>query len=186
MKMSFCKHSIVLFLLLCQPIVALSQENVHNDYDTVYPVVSSLFNTHAELGGTPFSWLAIHAEGTVFRFDEVQGEIGLHHSVRVSVGATVIPFSGYYVPVNVKYLMLDSDHHIEIGVGAAFLVANIDTSSSDAPTTPPSSIVLNVNCGYRYEPRRGGFQFRIGFSPYYEVATGEFWRGFRVSIGRAF
>lgn len=185
MKMSFCKHSIVLFLLLCQPIVALSQVKVHNDYDTVYPVVSSLLNIHAEIGGTAHSWLAIHAEGTVFRFDEVRGEIGFHHSVRVSVGATVIPFSGYYVPVNVKYLMLDSDHHIEVGTGASFLVADADSTSEIALHIPRSSVLLNFICGYRYEPRRGGFQFRIGYSPYYEVATGEFWFGFGISIGKA-
>lgn len=186
MKTWFCTYTIVLFLLLCQPMVALSQVNIDNDSDTVFPVVSSLLNIHAEIGGTAHAWLAIHAEGTVFRFDEVRGEIGLHHSVRVSVGATVIPFGGYYMPVNVKYLMLDTDHHIEVGTGVSFLVADADSTSYDALHMPRSSILLNVICGYRYEPRRGGLQFRIGYTPYYEVATREFWFGFGISIGKAF
>ena len=186
----------MLFLLLCQYGGALSQTNLDKSSpldtanaivkDVVFPVISPLLSIYFEFIGPAHSWISIHAEGTIFRFDEVSGYLGLHHSIRLSAGATIYPFDGYFLPVSVKYLIIDSDHHLEAGAGATFLVAELDSSSGITRRYPESPIFMNIILGYRYERRRGGFQFRMAYTPFYDFKTGELFFGAGLSFGKAF
>ena len=104
------------------------------------------------------------------RFDE-------HVSGRV--GFTKWSFPGFFVvgagkwdvtgfPIMLHYLSGSGNHHLDVGLGVALFSVRLDgrefffkqeISSQGTATVGAGTI------GYRYQPKRGGVFFRIGFSP---------------------
>lgn len=85
-------------------------------------------------------------------------------------GATI-----FSVPLQLNYLFGRSSHFIELGAGTTYV-----TDSEDLFDESASGFIHHINLGYRYQPTKGGFFFRGGFSPLFfgsEYAT-SFYLGF--------
>jgi hypothetical protein len=99
-------------------------------------------------------------------------------SVRIGVGGGYfsVPaeraISGYGATVMYNYFPIGVEHRLELGIGVA--IANTTGPSVDLPPVyasfsdiPPELTRLwwygpAVSIGYRYQPRDGGFLFRVG------------------------
>ena len=140
---------------------------------------------YVETFGTAVSWLAVYFEYTFFRFRQEQWIGGFSHSFRISAGTTMIPIERYYIPVSVRYLMFDSDHHIEIGAGVNMLVADTPRPAYEEDMTGFShSLVLPVGIlGYRYENRDGLFVFRLAGTLFFDYEAHETFEQVGVSVG---
>jgi hypothetical protein len=76
-------------------------------------------------------------------------------------------------PVIVNYLVGKNGKYLDLGLGARF---GYETMVDKEPPSPDQKFeegfrigapILNI--GYRYQPLEGGFNFRIGFSPYMNI-----------------
>lgn len=84
-----------------------------------------------------------------------------HPHFTIRVGASFLGL-GAGIPFSLTFLTgQNSSHHLELSLGATYAeVASIFDSS-------PEQVVLPfANIGYRYQPRKGGFIMRIGFTPF--------------------
>jgi len=143
------------------------------------PVESPTIGFYSEMGGIGLSLWSIHLEYTVFRFNHNPTSLGLSHSIRASAGYSI---DGYRLPLSVKYILLESSHHIETGLAVTFPLKY--QSVNDA--FPNNTAVGMFTLGYRYEPQDGGGQFRVYYSPWFDLTTGTVhsWAG--LSLGFAF
>lgn len=96
-------------------------------------------------------------------------------SFRIGSGFAIYVFS---LPITVNLLIgTETPHHLELGCGFVFLgYRNL------------SGMVPTANLGYRYQPKTGGFFFKIAWTPIISVKSnfdeGKMWGG--VSIGYTF
>jgi len=72
-----------------------------------------------------------------------------------------------------------------MGVGPLFAAGSVD----DLETTSDSEISSGLagvtsTFGYRFQPARGGFVFRVGLIPFYSANEFQLWAG--ISVGLAF
>lgn len=90
------------------------------------------------------------------------------------------------IPLMAEYLIGTGDHHLEIGLGAVPIYGRIsgDLFGSSEGTTGAWVIVATATVGYRYQPVREGFLFRIGVTPFFMNAGAQIFGG--ASIGYAF
>ncbi len=65
------------------------------------------------------------------------------------------------VPVMVNYLK-GNNHKFEVGVGPLFAFAS---GKFDEIGFEESGVGGTATIGYRYQPQKGGFNFRVGFTP---------------------
>jgi len=80
--------------------------------------------------------------------------LGEHISVRAGVAVVGL---GFGVPVSVSFLS-SGDHKFEMGAGLLYATATNGFEKIEG-------VAGSANIGYRYQPRDGGFMFRIGFTP---------------------
>jgi hypothetical protein len=75
-------------------------------------------------------------------------------------------------PVMVNYLWGDGDHHLETGIGAVLGVmrySGVDTIFGETLSDKYKFLPLGTaTLGYRYQPREGGFLFKIGATPLFD------------------
>jgi hypothetical protein len=95
------------------------------------------------------------------------------------------------VPLTVNYLSGERNSHLEAGIGAVLFHFRARGSwfLSESDTESSGNFVLGtVTLGYRYQPRDGGFVFRIGATPLFTWNEGEFTGLFfgGISFGYAF
>jgi len=135
-----------------------------------------------EIGGPATSWFSVTGEVCFYRF--FRGN--LFHSSRVSIGSTLAPIDRYYLPISTKLLMFESNHHIEVGTGLSILLKQVKGDEGFSVQFPASPVVMTFALGYRYEPQKGGFQFRFAYSPFYEFTTGKLYPGVGISGGTSF
>lgn len=105
-------------------------------------------------------------------------------------GVGFIPVDGVNItsfPFVLNYLLGQSAHYFEFGVGATILTigtrsgGNISRSEFDRAT----GIGATLSLGYRYQPLDGGLMFRAGIAPIFDrTGTLPFWP--QVSLGYAF
>jgi hypothetical protein len=90
------------------------------------------------------------------------------------------------IPLMVEYLSGNGDHHLEIGVGIVPVYGSISGDFFGAREGSAGAwvTVATATFGYRYQPVREGFLFRIGLTPFLFGSTGQIFGG--VSIGYAF
>jgi hypothetical protein len=99
------------------------------------------------------------------------------------------------IPIEVSALYGKSNHHLELGLGftsylSRTLEINSETFEFNDKVVFGSLIPLRI--GYRYQKPEGGFFFRIGYTPFFNVPVGEgkswsfypYWAG--VSFGKSF
>jgi hypothetical protein len=141
---------------------------------------------YAEMFGPALGWLSVNGEACIYRFEHDSIYGNAVHSLRMVVGASVLPEDRYYLPVGIKLLMLESDHHIEVGTGLSILLKVDENDDMFGHRFPASPAIVFFGLGYRFEPQTGGFQFRWVYSPIYEFTTRNFYAYFGISFGLAF
>lgn len=140
-------------------------------------VTSPTFCVYSEIGGAGLSLWSVHGELTVFSFNHDTDGLGIHHSLRLSAGYSV---NGNFLPVAAKYILLESNHHIETGFGVTFSMK----ARGGHDALPESSAVGVFIFGYRYEPQDGGLVIRANLSPWIDLSTGSgnFFFGFSIGL----
>ncbi|HET7898899.1 MAG TPA: hypothetical protein VFL47_14540, partial [Flavisolibacter sp.] len=83
------------------------------------------------------------------------------------------------VPLSLNYLIGRDSHFIEVGAGTTYV-----TGSPDIFDDGESNFVHHINLGYRYQPTRGGFFFRGGYSPLFY--QGDYGTSFYLGFGHNF
>ncbi|MBS1561441.1 MAG: hypothetical protein JSS89_07535 [Bacteroidetes bacterium] len=141
---------------------------------------------YVELGGPAQKLFSLHAEMTLLRFRHEHLNMGVHNSIRASVGVTVLPADRIYVPVMLKYIMFEKAQHIEIGLGVSILAAEVQGYTGSSTNFPASPVLAAGSIGYRFEPLDSGIMGRIAYTPIYEFTTQEYRHGIGLSLGMAF
>jgi len=99
----------------------------------------------------------------------------------VSVGYGYIPFVNS-IPVQLNYLLGKTSHFLEIGAGGTYL--SISRSNSLISFSKSSELLGTATFGYRYQPIRGGFNFRVNVDPIFDSQDFLFFGG--LSFGYTF
>ncbi len=104
------------------------------------------------------------------RFDEhLSGRIGFTSWSMPGffvVGAGTLDVMGF--PVMMHYLSGSGNHHLDLGMGIVVYDVKLDGREfffQQAISGQGTATVGAGTVGYRYQPRRGGMFFRIGFTP---------------------
>jgi len=142
-------------------------------------VNAPLGSLYVEIGGAGIGLASLHAEVTAYRFSHVRDGLGFNHSIRFSAGYS-LDRSGF-LSAAATYLALESDHHIEVGVGAAYPM--VPREGSDA--LPKASTVGVLVFGYRYEVIHS-ILLRATISPWVDTSTGNWTMYGGASFGVAF
>ncbi len=142
-------------------------------------VNAPLGSLYVEIGGAGIGLASFHAEVTAYRFSHVRDGLGFNHSIRLSAGYS-LDRSGF-LSAAATYLALESDHHIEVGVGAAYPM--VPREGSDA--LPKASTVGVLLFGYRFEVIHG-ILLRATFTPWVDTHTGNWTMYGGASVGVAF
>ena len=87
------------------------------------------------------------------------------------------------VPVSLNYLFGRSTHFVEVAAGGTYVSASEIGFFNEEPSSQ-STVIIHGNLGYRYQPTKGGFCFRGGFSPLFY--QGESAMSYYVSFGYNF
>jgi hypothetical protein len=81
-------------------------------------------------------------------------------------------------PVFANYLLGNNGKYLDLGIGAQLgyeWMVDENHPSVDQISDPRFRVGTPIfNIGYRYQPVNGGFNFRIGFSPYMNIYRGRF------------
>jgi hypothetical protein len=85
------------------------------------------------------------------------------------------------LPIMINYLK-GGNHKLEIGGGVVVIIVSADIK--EIGTIVGSGVVGTATFGYRYQPRAGGFNFRIGFTPIFGQGGFVPWGG--LSLGYSF
>ena len=92
-------------------------------------------------------------------------------------------FNIFTVPVSLNYLFGRSNHFVEVAAGGTYVSAS-QISLFNEESSSESGVIIHGNLGYRYQPTKGGFCFRGGFSPLFY--QGESAMSYYVSFGYNF
>lgn len=79
------------------------------------------------------------------------------------------------IPLEVSALYGKSNHHLEMGFGViSFLDRTlvIDSKTFEFSDKVVFGAVIPVRIGYRYQKPGGGFFFRVGYTPFFNVPIG--------------
>ncbi len=86
-------------------------------------------------------------------------------SFRIGFGLSL----GYTIPISLNYISHENlSHHFEFGLGLTygkFATINIFGGSSE----PVDALIPTAFIGYRYQPKKGGLFFRVGFTPWFRI-----------------
>jgi hypothetical protein len=99
------------------------------------------------------------------------------------------------LPLEISALYGKSNHHLELGMGfTSYLNTSFDFDSETFETIKKVvfDAFIPLRVGYRYQKPEGGFFFRVGYTPFFNVPVGgrEDWnfdpRFAGISFGKSF
>jgi hypothetical protein len=170
----------ILFIILLFACIAVKAQQVlpTTQKDSVY---KALFNRRGKsIYFEAWGSSASYSFDYDFRFNKRQNGFGM----RVGVGYFDNRYNKFInVPVILNYLHGKKGHYLELGAGVTFFnnysvedVFFISDNSESNPHPPDyepklhnqTGVISSVSVGYRYQPLKGGFSFRVGGGP---VAT---------------
>ena len=142
----------------------------------IYPSKKNHF--YFELGGIAGIY-SFNYERLVTDNFSIRGGIG------ITPGFFFIKETILGIPLTASYLAGNGPHKFEAGLGTTFFALQ-DPAVFNLPEGDKSAFVLTGILGYRYFKPRGGFTFRICFTPFYNPDEGKFlpWGG--ISFGYEF
>ncbi|WNJ19600.1 hypothetical protein [Pontibacter sp. G13] len=142
---------LLLLIALALPVYSLSQ--THTPYRDEYSRNSGFF----ELLGTGFSG-SLKLERRWITNESWQWgiQVGIGPGTRQLV-----------IPVSATVLYGPESHHLEYGAGLSFpFTAKVNTSPNIiGQWNRPEEVVFHGQVGYRYQPKKGGFLFRLMYTP---------------------
>jgi hypothetical protein len=102
-----------------------------------------------------------------------------------SVSSAKVSATG--VPLTMSYLGIGGNNKLELGGGVLFEKFSGQASWGPGQDVKAGAVVPMATfiMGYRYQPRNGGFNFRIAFTPVYHPDLG-FWPWGGMSFGVSF
>ncbi len=115
----------------------------------------------------------------------VSGRAGVMYisadALTTTSGSKVGGVSVTLVPVMLNYLS-GKNHKFELGAGPVFIFASADFD--ELGSFSGSGVGGTATFGYRYQPKKGGFNFRAGFTPIF--GDGGFFPSGGISFGFGF
>lgn len=110
---------------------------------------------------------------------QINGRIGFMRAGVSDVSLTAIPLTA-------NYLIGSGGSKLELGVGPQILIVSVDVAGSDFAgfDEDATAVAGTATIGYRYQPRDGGFVFRIGLTPVFSQFGFQPWAG--LSLGYSF
>jgi len=85
-------------------------------------------------------------------------------------GDASLSVSLFAIPLMAYYLLNYNSVNLELGVGATIFTGNISLSIKNSGISGNSSGVMPVgDIGFRFEPKTGGFMFKIAYTPFLET-----------------
>ncbi|MGE0321699.1 MAG: hypothetical protein AB7S68_05310 [Polyangiaceae bacterium] len=115
--------------------------------------------------------------------DDVAARVGFSYiSLSASAGDDSANVTFMSFPLMANYLLGGGNHHLELGAGATVLYASGEAETGGSRSSGEGvGVAGTATVGYRYQPRDGGFLFKVGFTPL--VGSGGFlpWGG--ISFG---
>lgn len=127
----------------------------------IYPSKKNHF--YIELGGNAIIY-SFNYERLVSENFSIRGGIGIT-PVFFFINETILA-----IPLTASYIVGSGPNKFEIGLGTVF-VSYQGTEIFDLPENDKSAFVLTGILGYRYFKPRGGFTFRICFTPSFNPST---------------
>jgi hypothetical protein len=130
------------------------------------------------------AYFGIGGAGLIFsanydtRFSKRLNGVGAAIGVGSWFGGGVTVFT---IPLTLNYLVGKKDHFLELGVGGTFVTGSVDFFNS---SESGSGFLGHAVLGYRYQPAKGGFFARAGFTPLY--GYGEVAMFYHAGFGYAF
>jgi hypothetical protein len=88
----------------------------------------------------------------------------------------------FLIPITLNYLAGSENHKFELGIGPVLVFGSAGIFGLESDSG--SGVGGTATIGYRYQPKDGGFLFRIGFTPYW--GFDEFYPTGGLSLGYAF
>lgn len=79
------------------------------------------------------------------------------------------------IPLEVTAFYGKSNHHLELGFGFTSLLdrtLDFDSETLELEDKVVFGAAIPVRIGYRYQKPEGGFFFRVGYTPFFNVPTG--------------
>ncbi len=110
----------------------------------------------------------IHQKGVL----KVMGSVGFSLWADRVEGSTVFNPA---VPLEVSGLIGGGNHHFELGLGVTPHLAtslDFDTETSELEDKVVFGSLIPLRIGYRYQKPEGGFFFRVGYTPFFNVPVG--------------
>lgn len=126
-----------------------------------------------EAGGAGLSLLSFNFET---RFARSLNGLGLR------VGASFLGLGSFgmaTLPVQLTYLLGRRGSYFEMGAGATLFhgyssfFRNKDYGRDSEPKDSYTKLIGTTTFGFRYQPVKGGFMFRAGFSPFLHIEDGD-------------
>lgn len=117
---------------------------------------------YLELGG-PGMLYSLNYEHFIGRQFSIRGGLSLFGLRENTTGDTL---GGFAVPVTGQYLLGRGAHHLELGLGLMTGVLWSDLNSY-RKSESFGLIAATATVGYRYQPPRQGFLFRVALTPLY-------------------
>jgi len=110
---------------------------------------------------------------------QISGRVGLMRAGVSGVSLTAIPLTA-------NYFIGSGGSKLELGVGPQIFIVGIDVEGGEFAgfDEEGAAIAGTATVGYRYQPRDGGFVFRIGFTPSFSQFGFLPWAG--LSLGYSF
>ncbi|MBL7787007.1 MAG: hypothetical protein JNM36_13950 [Chitinophagales bacterium] len=95
-----------------------------------------------------------------FRFKKANDGLGM----RLGIGGFMLDGDGVLtVPVQLNYLSGKHNNYFEIGAGISYCSSSGTLFMTDSGSN--NSVIGSLTFGYRYQPKKGGVNFRAGLSP---------------------
>ena len=168
----FIKTNILLIIILLY--FALTETCAQDQ--RIYPSKKNHF--YFELGGNAIIY-SFNYERMINDNFSIRGGIG------ITPGLLFIKETILAIPLTASFLAGDGPHKFETGFGTTFLGLQ-DPAIIGLPESDKSGFVLTGILGYRYFKPKGGFTFRICFTPFYNSNENEFAPSGGISFGYGF
>jgi len=164
LSLKFLLSTIIVFLIGFQNYIFAQEEA---------EVFTAKNSVYVELGGNAGLYSLNY--GRIFHQHKrlkISGSAGLSY-FRQSSGARSIGISDYWTPVlpiEISAFWGKSRHHLEVGTGMTFYSSRMLIYNPDYPPTNFQEdilleAILFFRLGYRYQKPEGGFFFRVGYMP---------------------
>lgn len=182
--------SIIIFLH-CSNYVAIAQEEAE-----IFTAKNSIF---VELGGNSI-YYSLNYNRILYQKSKLKISGSAGFSIFQQSGgnqsSNISPFWSPMLPLEISAFWGKSNHHLEIGTGLTFYASRALIFNPDAANNfqedKSLEAILPLRIGYRYQKPEGGFFFRVGYTPGFNLFLSSedspkfhpLWGG--ISLGKSF